>query len=279
MGHDFGASVAWNAAIMRPNRFTAVFGMSVPFLPPGGTSFLQQLREAGKDDFYMFRQMRAEADSEWVDAATTIPGMLYWTSGSAPENQRWDPFDPARGLIRPPRSAFPAGLMQSTWRRQLPIFSARDFMGRSTTTGRSNLSPTWLARSLARRSVIRSARTAATWSRGEPSTISSSTSACSARNARRSWRGVPLAIEETTPTHNLPSLPAPLSAAVSSRLCTSLRISRPQDRMRTPANVGCAPQLCRWNKLTPIASSSVRTWRLTSDGRTPSASAALRKLP
>jgi pimeloyl-ACP methyl ester carboxylesterase len=49
----------------------------------------------------MFRQIRPEADGEWADAATTIPGMLYWTSGSAPDDQRWDPFDPARGLTRP----------------------------------------------------------------------------------------------------------------------------------------------------------------------------------
>jgi pimeloyl-ACP methyl ester carboxylesterase len=101
VGHDFGATVAWNAAMMRPDRFTAVFCLSVPFVPPSSTSFLQQLREAGRDDFYMFRQMRPEAEAEWADAATTIPGMYYWTSGSAPANQRWDPFDPALGLIRP----------------------------------------------------------------------------------------------------------------------------------------------------------------------------------
>ena len=106
VGHDFGASVAWNAAMMRPDRFTAVFGISVPFLPPGGKSFLQQLREAGKHNFYMFQQIRPEADSEWADAATTIPGMLYWTSGSAPDDQRWDPFNPARCLTR----ASPGGL-------------------------------------------------------------------------------------------------------------------------------------------------------------------------
>ncbi len=101
VGHDFGASVAWNAAMMRPDRFTAVFGMSVPFQSPGGKSFLQRLREAGRDEFYMFRQMRPEADGEWADAATTIPGMLYWSSGLAPDDERWDPFDPARGLTRP----------------------------------------------------------------------------------------------------------------------------------------------------------------------------------
>jgi len=111
VGHDFGASVAWNAAMMRPDRFTAVFGMSVPFLPPGGKSFLQQLREAGKEDsFYMFRQMRPEAEAEWADAAKTTPGMRYWTSGSAPADQRWDPFDPARGLTRPAPVPLPGWL-------------------------------------------------------------------------------------------------------------------------------------------------------------------------
>ena len=58
VGHDFGASVAWNAAMMRPDRFSAVFGLSVPFRPPGRAgSFLDQLRAAGRRDFYMFAQM------------------------------------------------------------------------------------------------------------------------------------------------------------------------------------------------------------------------------
>ncbi|MGJ5131799.1 MULTISPECIES: alpha/beta fold hydrolase [unclassified Bradyrhizobium] len=100
VGHDFGASVAWNAAMMRPDCFTAVFGISVPFRRPGGPSFLDQLRTAGTDDFYMFAQMRPEADQAWADAATTIPGCYYWTSGQAPDDMRWDPFDPSRGLLR-----------------------------------------------------------------------------------------------------------------------------------------------------------------------------------
>jgi pimeloyl-ACP methyl ester carboxylesterase len=101
VGHDFGANISWNAAMMRPDRFTAVFGISVPFLQPGGVSFLDQLRARGMTDFYMFDQMRPEADAAWADAATTIPGVYYWTSGQAPEDQDWDPFDPARGLRRP----------------------------------------------------------------------------------------------------------------------------------------------------------------------------------
>ena len=33
VGHDWGAPVAWNAAMMRPDRFRAVAGLSVPYRP------------------------------------------------------------------------------------------------------------------------------------------------------------------------------------------------------------------------------------------------------
>lgn len=101
VGHDFGANVAWNAAMMRPDRFAAVCGMSVPHLVPGGESFLTRLRASGAPPFYMFEQIKAESDDAWSAAAKTIPGMYYWTSGEAPEESRWDPFDPTRGLLRP----------------------------------------------------------------------------------------------------------------------------------------------------------------------------------
>ena len=48
----------------------------------------------------MFAQMRPEADAAWADAAVTIPGCYHWTSGSAPAEGRWNPFD-AAGLLRP----------------------------------------------------------------------------------------------------------------------------------------------------------------------------------
>lgn len=49
----------------------------------------------------MFRQMRPEAEHEWADAATTIPGMLYWTSGLPSPDDAWDPMNPSKGLTRP----------------------------------------------------------------------------------------------------------------------------------------------------------------------------------
>jgi len=34
-GHDWKAPVAWHAALLRPDRFRAVIGLSVPFIPRG----------------------------------------------------------------------------------------------------------------------------------------------------------------------------------------------------------------------------------------------------
>ena len=36
-GHDWGAPVAWHAALLRPDRFRGVIGLSVPFRPRGQT--------------------------------------------------------------------------------------------------------------------------------------------------------------------------------------------------------------------------------------------------
>jgi pimeloyl-ACP methyl ester carboxylesterase len=105
VGHDFGANIAWNAAMMRPDRFTAVCSLSVQYRQPSGPSFLDRLRAAGKDQFYWFEMMKTESDQAWANAAISIPGMIYWTSGDAPEESRWNPFDPSRGLLRPAPSA------------------------------------------------------------------------------------------------------------------------------------------------------------------------------
>jgi pimeloyl-ACP methyl ester carboxylesterase len=109
VGHDWGATHAWNAALMRPDRFHAVFCLSVPYVPRGGVSIFERMRKSGhEDDFYMFEQIRPDADRIWADASVTIPGMLYWASGSAPADKRWSPMDPARSLHRAAAGPLPS---------------------------------------------------------------------------------------------------------------------------------------------------------------------------
>ena len=44
VGHDWGATHAWNAALMRPDRFRAVFCLSVPYVPRGNVSVFERMR-------------------------------------------------------------------------------------------------------------------------------------------------------------------------------------------------------------------------------------------
>jgi pimeloyl-ACP methyl ester carboxylesterase len=109
VGHDWGATHVWNAALMRPDRFTAVFCLTVPYVPRGDVSVFDAMRKAGRENtFYMFEQMKPEADQIWANAAVTIPGILYWASGSAPAATRWSPLDPARSLHRPAPGPLPS---------------------------------------------------------------------------------------------------------------------------------------------------------------------------
>ena len=124
VGHDWGATHAWNAAMMRPDRFTAVFCLSVPYVPRGEVSVFERMRKSGhQDDFYMFEQIRPDADQIWADAAVTIPGILFWASGSAPRRKT---MESARSGTQPsppvPRaSAFMGGVrLRQAQRRGVP---------------------------------------------------------------------------------------------------------------------------------------------------------------
>src|SRR5690606_32857394 len=61
VGHDWGAPVAWHAALFRPDVFTRVAGLSVP--PPfrGRGRPLETLRDSGITNFYwQYFQPRSE---------------------------------------------------------------------------------------------------------------------------------------------------------------------------------------------------------------------------
>jgi pimeloyl-ACP methyl ester carboxylesterase len=78
VGHDWGAPVAWHAAMFRPDIFTAVAGLSVPPPSRGRGLPLVTLRESGITNFYwQYFQAPGIAEAEFErDVALTMRTVL-----------------------------------------------------------------------------------------------------------------------------------------------------------------------------------------------------------
>lgn len=115
VGHDWGAPVAWHAALLRPDLFPAVVGISVPFGPrlPGAVRPTEMLRTGlGEAFFYVlyFQDVGvAEAELDG-DIRGTLRRILYSISGDIPP-QDFRFFDPGarcfNDLLREPASLPP----------------------------------------------------------------------------------------------------------------------------------------------------------------------------
>ena len=83
IGHDWGATVAWQAARLRPDRFRAIVSLSVPYRPRSParpTSLMPQTADAQFYQLYFQEPGVAEAEFE-KDARLTLGAMLYRGSG------------------------------------------------------------------------------------------------------------------------------------------------------------------------------------------------------
>ena len=89
VGHDWGAPVAWHAALLRPDLFPAVACMSVPHRRRGAAPPLELLRTIGKTDYYyLYFQTQAAEDEFARDARATIRRVLYIGSGDTPRDEK-----------------------------------------------------------------------------------------------------------------------------------------------------------------------------------------------
>lgn len=77
VGHDFGAAVAWYATLLRPDRFRAVFAISVPLLPPGGPSLFTRIRT--------FDETTLRPDVPGLLGAVCLPDVGHWPHREEPE--------------------------------------------------------------------------------------------------------------------------------------------------------------------------------------------------
>jgi pimeloyl-ACP methyl ester carboxylesterase len=86
VGHDWGAPVAWTAAMIRPDIFRAVVAMSVPHRARGPVAPLAGLRAMGIETFYwQYFQSPGVAEAEFeADIPASLRRILFSGSGDAP---------------------------------------------------------------------------------------------------------------------------------------------------------------------------------------------------
>jgi pimeloyl-ACP methyl ester carboxylesterase len=85
-GHDWGAPVMWHAALLRPDLFRAVIGLSVPFRPRGAVRPTAVMPHTDEAIFYqLYFQTPGEAEAELGrDVRSTMRRLAYSGSGNAP---------------------------------------------------------------------------------------------------------------------------------------------------------------------------------------------------
>jgi pimeloyl-ACP methyl ester carboxylesterase len=101
VGHDWGAAIAWHAALFRPDVFPAVAALSVPFRQRGPAPPLHMLRKAGLLTHYWFHfQEPGVAEAEFErDPRTALRRILYSISGDAPRETREHTLQPGKGWL------------------------------------------------------------------------------------------------------------------------------------------------------------------------------------
>jgi pimeloyl-ACP methyl ester carboxylesterase len=126
VGHDWGASVAWNLAQMRPDLVRGVVGLSVPPMPRGDMPLLQATREATGGRFYTnYMEQPGVADAELGrDVRASLRRILYGLSGEDPNNKPRQLLVPEGGGLL---DAFGEQDTMPSWltREDLDIFAAQ----------------------------------------------------------------------------------------------------------------------------------------------------------
>ena len=90
VGHDWGAPIVWNSALSRPEQFSAVAGLSVPFSGVPNRPFTEIFKEAFTDKGQFFYQAwfqdvgPPEAEAE-QDVRDFLRKFYFGISGDAPD--------------------------------------------------------------------------------------------------------------------------------------------------------------------------------------------------
>lgn len=94
VGHDWGAPVAWNTSLLRPDRIRATIALSVPYTPRGPLPPTEALKRLAGEHFHyiLYFQTPGVAERELeTDVAATMRRFLYSASGDPAPEERWRP--------------------------------------------------------------------------------------------------------------------------------------------------------------------------------------------
>jgi pimeloyl-ACP methyl ester carboxylesterase len=133
-GHDWGAPIVWNSAMLYPDKVTAVAGLSVPHMPVGGVSFLTAARAIYADKFFyqLYFQAEGVVEAEFgADLRAALRKTYFSISGDAPADLMLTakPADAnfLDGLIDP--ETFPAWMTDADMQHYIDAFAAGGMRG------------------------------------------------------------------------------------------------------------------------------------------------------
>jgi pimeloyl-ACP methyl ester carboxylesterase len=136
VGHDWGAIVVWNLAVMAPDRVEAVVGMSVPFTPRPPVPPTELMKALAGDRFLyiLYFQREGPADRELARDPRRTLLKAYWSvSGEAPKGSiRRLPKEGTAyldQLAEPPQGVLPSWLSQEDLDDNVASFRRTGFTG------------------------------------------------------------------------------------------------------------------------------------------------------
>jgi len=138
VGHDWGAPVAWHCALMRPDLFRAVFGLSVPFQPrrpkgPPTAAMAAISKRLGRGDLYISRFQAEDAHQAFdADPETALRKAFYAYDGATPDGRQSTGFiaDSETFISTVPEDAIrPPWMSEAHFREYVDAFSAGGFKG------------------------------------------------------------------------------------------------------------------------------------------------------
>lgn len=138
VGHDWGAPVAWHCALLRPDLFRAVFGLSVPFQPrrpkgPPTAAMAAISKRLGLGDLYISRFQAPDAHLAFdADPATALRKMFHAYDGATSDDRQSTGFIPeGRSFLStaPEDATLPPWMNEAHFAEYVAAFSAGGFNG------------------------------------------------------------------------------------------------------------------------------------------------------